>query len=78
MAHILVGTDGRCFCNCADKCVVEHKSGMQARCTKEQIEFARHRPVQVFDKKSDKAIQDFTCIDGDEKKIRVKLKRLKS
>ena len=76
MAHILIDKYDRCFCNCADKCIVEHKSGMQGRCTKEQIETSGHRPVQVYDDKSHKAIMDFTCIDGDEKKIQIKLKRL--
>ena len=49
---------------------------MQGRCTKEQIKASGHRPVQVYDDKSHKAIMDFTCIDGDEKKIQIKLKRL--
>lgn len=76
MAHILLDKTGRCFCNCADKCVVEHKSGMSARCTKEEIEASGHRVVQVYNDKSDKAIMDFNCIDGDEKKIKVELVRL--
>ncbi len=75
MALILIDKNGFCFCNCADKCVVEHKSGMSARCTKDQIENSGHRPIEVVDEKSDKAIQDFMCCDGDEKKIKIKLVR---
>ena len=75
MALILIGMDGMCFCSCADKCVVEHKSGMSARCTKYQIDDAGHRPIEVVDKNSDIAIRDFMCIDGDKKNIKIKLVR---
>lgn len=77
MAHILIDKHNRCFCNCADKCIIKHKSGMQARCTKEEIEAYGHRPVEVYDDKSHKAIIDLTCNDGSNKKIQIRLKRIK-
>ena len=76
MALILIDESGKCFCNCADKCVVGQKSGMMDRCTKDEIKNSGHRPIEVFDKESDNAIMDFYCIDGSYKKIKVELKRI--
>jgi hypothetical protein len=76
MALIIIGTDKRCTCSCASKCVgKEYNSGMGARCTKEELENAGHHTVELNSEKDDKIIQDFLCIDGDEKKIRLDLVR---
>ena len=75
MALIIIGTDKRCTCNCAMKCVVQHKSGMMPRCTKEEIEDAGHHTLELHGKKDDDIIRDFLCIDGDDKKIRLDIVR---
>lgn len=75
MALIIVGTDKLCTCNCAMKCIAQHKSGMSPRCTKEEIEDAGHKTIELYSDADDKIIRDFLCIDGDDKKIRLDLVR---
>ena len=75
MALIIIGTDKMCTCNCAMKCITQHKSGMMPRCTKDEIENAGHKTIEVNSAKDDKIIRDILCIDGDEKKIRLDLVR---
>lgn len=73
MAQIIVGTDGLCTCNCADKCVcLNNNTGMGYRCTKQMLIDAGHHPVQLNDVEDDKAIREYICIDGKEKRITVK------
>ena len=43
--------------------------------TKEEIENAGHKTIEVNSTKDDKIIRDILCIDGDEKKIRLDLVR---
>ena len=76
MALVIIGTDKRCTCNCAMKCIAkEYNSGTAPRCTKEEIENAGHKTIEVNSTKDDKIIRDILCIDGDEKKISLDLVR---
>lgn len=76
MALVIIGTDKGCTCNCTMKCIAkEYNSGMGMRCTKEEIEEAGHKTVELNSNKDDAIIRDFLCIDGDEKKIRLDLVR---
>lgn len=76
MSLILIDNTGKCFCNCAMTCVVQHKSGMQPRCTKEEIENAGFKTAQVYGPDSERAVRDFICIDGYEKKLQIRSKRV--
>jgi hypothetical protein len=75
MSLIVIGTDKMCTCNCAMKCVTQHKSGSMSRCTKQEIENAGFKTVELHSEKDDKIIQEFLCNDGDGKKIRLDLVR---
>lgn len=75
MAFILTDTSGRCFCSCADKCICdENNVGSGYRCTEEQIRASGHEPIRVADKKSVREMQNYTCIDGREKGLKVSIK----
>ena len=56
MGLILVAEDNTCFCNCSMKCVVQHKTGSMARCTKLEIENAGFQTVQVKGHLRDKQV----------------------
>ena len=47
MAHILIDKDNRCTCDQASKCVIMHKSGSMARCTKQELLDADYQTIQV-------------------------------
>lgn len=64
MSLIIVDSKGYCTCNCAMKCVLSSKSGSAPRCTKQEIEDAGYKTIQLKNKKDDKKIHDFLCIDG--------------
>lgn len=46
MSIILIGVDGKCFCDCAMKCV-KGRGGSQCRCSKEEIEEMGYKTLQV-------------------------------
>lgn len=71
MSYILIGTDGKCFCNCAMKCI-KGKTGMQYRCTKEDIEEEGFKTIQVSDKKSNAAVMDSLVCDGRDHTLKIK------
>jgi len=76
MSVILIATDGTCFCSCACKCVLD-RCGSSLRCTKEELEEAGFKTMQVVDKKSEQAVHDAMCADGKTHKLKIKDKKSK-
>ncbi len=75
MALIIIGTDQRCTCSCAVKCI-KNKTGSSARCTKKEIEEEGHHTIELLSKDDDRIIQECMRYDGDEKKLKLKLVRM--
>jgi len=73
MAQIIVGTDGLCTCSCGDTCACPKKTtGSGNRCTEKELSEAGHTPLRLSDTASDRAVAEYTCIDGITKKLKVK------
>jgi len=73
MAQILIGSDGLCFCNCADKCICkDNNTGMGWRCNEQQLIDAGHHPIKVLSKEDDIELGKYICIDGKNKRIQIK------
>ena len=72
MAQIIIGSDGRCQCNCVDKCVAkEHNTGISLRCTEQELINAGHTIIKLLNKEDDLELGKYVCIDGKEKRLRI-------
>jgi len=72
MAQIIVGTDGLCMCDCGTKCVCNaNNTGIGLRCTEEMLIKEGHQPIRLHGKVDEKAMHDYTTIDGKEKRITI-------
>ena len=63
MSIILIGTDDRCFCDAASKCVLG-KRGSQLRCNHKDLDDKGYRTIKVADEKSSKEVVKAMTIDG--------------
>lgn len=47
MTHIAITNTNQCSCDCADKCMIDDRTGSSTRCTKQEIETKGFKTVKV-------------------------------